>query len=295
MQSEAEAKRQTRIGSAAITAILGLNPWKTPLAQWRYMRGLEPEVVMNNDMRMGVLLEPYIGKLFQERNPNLLVEPGQYYKYKGSEVMTASPDFLVSVPGRDSKVPLEVKNVGRGRRGSWMGDHDVPEGVYVQVQWQAGVMEAPWCFAAALCGNTPADYVEKNFAFDPIFFATALEAAERFMALVEADIPPEAQSEDYRPLVKLQREAKQVMIEGMETVMTTISNAEVEKKRYAAEVKKWEGIIEEAKAKILLKMGDANKAVIDNRWFVEVKSSPREGYTVQPTTVNSFKVKTIEE
>jgi len=222
------------------------------------------------------------------------VEPGHFYIDEEVPYLTASPDFLVSVPGRSSKVPLEVKNVNRNLLGRWSTVEELPEAVYAQVQWQAGIMKAPWCFAAALVGNSFSDFIERDYPLDIAFVATAKEAAIRFMELVQADIPPEPRAGDYRPLVKLQREAKQVYLEGFGATMVALKVAEEEKARHTAEAKKYEALVEEQKAKILLAMGDADRAIIDNKWLADVKTSVRKGYAVPETTASKFNLKEIK-
>ncbi len=58
--------RRKGIGGSDAAAILGMNPYKTPFSLWTDKMGMLPEAEINERMRLGIALEPYVAERFTE-------------------------------------------------------------------------------------------------------------------------------------------------------------------------------------------------------------------------------------
>lgn len=59
--------RRTGIGGSDVAAVLGLNPWKTPLDVWNDKLGLSEDKEMSEPAYWGTVLEDTVAKEFQLR------------------------------------------------------------------------------------------------------------------------------------------------------------------------------------------------------------------------------------
>lgn len=144
---EWKAQRRTGVGSSD-APVLCLGEWfgRSALETWlSKVHGHEPEV--NNDMRMGSVMEDTIARIAAEQ--------------EGWTIRTIptirSVEFPWQLANLDRvitglEVPLEIKKARFGR--DWgRGREDVPVGYYFQVQHQMAVFGANRCFLAVLIGG----------------------------------------------------------------------------------------------------------------------------------------------
>ena len=59
--------RRTGIGGSDVAAVLGLNPWKTPLDVWNDKLGLSEDKGMSEPAYWGTVLEDTVAREFQQR------------------------------------------------------------------------------------------------------------------------------------------------------------------------------------------------------------------------------------
>ena len=133
------------VGSSELGALLGCDPWTTPLQLYRRKRGLEPPRPDNGPMRVGRLLEPQVVQLARERIP-LRVRRNRVTWAHRTVPLFATPDAFVG-PDR----LLEVKVVGLRGRDGW--DDGIPCRVSLQVQGQLLVTGRAAGYVAALVGT----------------------------------------------------------------------------------------------------------------------------------------------
>lgn len=174
-------ERKRYITATDVSAICGLNPWRTPLDVYLEKSGLtepQPETV---PMRMGRMLQPVVLDLYEEKT-GLAVR-----RYDDTELVVSSdipwaactPD--AELVAGDRRV-VEAKIVGERQAARWgePGTDDVPEYYLVQVAWQMLVTGREAGDLAALFGG-------RDFAVYPIRKVDALaralvERCERFRA-----------------------------------------------------------------------------------------------------------------
>ena len=85
--------RRTGIGGSDVAAVLGLNPWKTPLDVWNDKLGLSEDKGMSEPAYWGTVLEDTVAKEFQLRT--------------GKRVQKVSHQFA------DPETPWAIANIDR--------------------------------------------------------------------------------------------------------------------------------------------------------------------------------------
>lgn len=142
--------RQTGIGASEAAAVLGLSPWESPLAVYLRKTGRSEAGEANEAMRIGLVLESALLKLYAER---VGIPPGEFrtqvfLRSDAHPVLLATLDGI----GPDNR-PVELKWSGMDR-GDWgpEGTDEIPEHYLIQCQQQMLVADQPEMDLAALVG-----------------------------------------------------------------------------------------------------------------------------------------------
>lgn len=177
------AERRKGIGGSDIAAILGLNPYTTPLQVWLdKVHGSED--IDNDAMEWGRRLEDVVAQKFADEHPDLtLTTSGLIVDVDGP--FLANPDRLTSDGG-----VLECKTAGERAAAAW-DDDGTPESYLCQLQWYLGVTGRDHGWIACLIGGRR--YVERPFERDDRLIDAMRERAAQWWAdHVEAMVPPPA-------------------------------------------------------------------------------------------------------
>ena len=147
-----QAIRLTGIGASEVGAVLGLNPYVSPLDVYLEKRQEMPSFSGNEHTRLGKRMEAPILAEYAERTEQAVVPLfDETFRSKTHEFMLASPDAkLVAKPKL-----VEVKNVGARMAHNWgdVGTDQIPEMYLLQVAAQMHVMDVPEVDIAALIGG----------------------------------------------------------------------------------------------------------------------------------------------
>jgi putative phage-type endonuclease len=177
---EALRARLGGVTATEISALLGENPWLTPLDVWLTKLGLAPPVAVSEAMMIGNLLEPSVLAL-AERAHGKILRPG--LDFASVAAWDQNPLVRASLDGLDlSGHPVEAKVTSR----YWA----VPPIHYLdQVRWQCGVVGADFGTLAVLRGT---DYAEHHIRADPEWFDMAVSVAISFFErhVVAGERPP---------------------------------------------------------------------------------------------------------
>lgn len=185
------AARRQHVTATDVSAICGINPWRSPLDVYLDKRGLMEPQPENDAMRMGKRLQPVVLDLYEEStgvpirryaDDELVVCPSLPWAAATPDAMRVADDFRV----------VEAKTVGERSAAQWgePGTDDVPDYYLVQVAWQMLVTGRDLADLAALFGG-------RNFGIYPIRNVGALQNAlvERcgrfWREHVEAGVAPE--------------------------------------------------------------------------------------------------------
>jgi hypothetical protein len=176
------------VGASEVGAVLGCDPWTTPLALFRRKRGLDPAPEDRPAMRAGRVLEGPVVQLARDVIP-LPIRRNRVTFAHPSLPLFATPDGFV---GRDRL--LEAKVVGFRRLDAW--DDGVPCHVRAQVQAQLLVTGRDAGYVVALVGTElRVTLVERDVQYQ----ATIADSVEAFVDRhVATGIPPDPLTFDER-------------------------------------------------------------------------------------------------
>ena len=195
------AQRRRGLGGSDVAAVLGLNPWKSPLDVYLEKRGHVSDDFSSQAARWGNVLEPVIAEEYEDRErvsvyapePKLIVDEARPW-------LRGTPDRLVRGEDRG----LEIKLVGPRQLDKW-GEAEtdqVPEMYLIQSAWYMALTRCQLWDVAALLGGTDLRIyrLERNPGLERVL----LERAEQFWREhVEAGVAPSAQRGDERALAAL--------------------------------------------------------------------------------------------
>jgi putative phage-type endonuclease len=167
--------RTKYLGGTDVSAILGLNPYKTPLQVWLQKTGNAPEQADNPAMKWGRLLEAPIADEFA-RLRGVQLKPGGFVTIKDKPYLAAHPDRLFA----DDSAVLEVKTAGVRSAARWGqdGSPEMPPEYLAQVHWYILLKMVPVAYVAVLIGGS--DYREYEVKADAEVEGRMQAAAERF-------------------------------------------------------------------------------------------------------------------
>lgn len=179
------AQRKLGIGSSDAAAVLGLSPWKTPLAVYLDKIGEAGPTEETEAMQLGLLLEPVIAKVYSDRTGHDFLAEQPFIRHERLPWLLATLDRI-----RDDGRIVELKAVGARQVHEWgeSGSDEVPRWYTVQVLHQmaaAGIDEAD--VAALICGQELRIY---HLERDEQVIATMLEREEEFWDRVTRREPP---------------------------------------------------------------------------------------------------------
>lgn len=175
--------RKEAITGSDISAITGLNPWKSCLTLFYEKTGQLPEQEATTRMMLGNYLEEGIVNLFQDLNPNLKIyrDLGTWAKVD-APVYRANPDGVIEDQLGNLSI-LEIKHTSQ----YWT---EVPIHYQLQVMWYQyvlGLTETP----AMLVAVTGGDLKQFPIEYDQSLIEKSLEAVQLFLGLLAMDIAPD--------------------------------------------------------------------------------------------------------
>lgn len=187
------------IGASEVPAILGLDPFCTPLKLWSVKSGLcDPDDLSDNEaVEWGTRLERIVSAKFAEKHEVKIIAYKKRFVHKHYSYFSCELDNIIA--GTDELV--EIKTVNAWAWKAWEKPDELPEKVIAQVMAQLGLSERKVGWVACLCGGQK--YIEKRIEFDADFFQDICDKVYEFWKLVEAKTPPMAMAGDDSLLLSL--------------------------------------------------------------------------------------------
>lgn len=210
------ARRSMGIGSSDAPAILGLTPWRSPLAVFHEKRGTLGREIEPKYAEMagwGLALEDVIAKRYALKTGRIIIKPPKLTIAQHPTVayMVASVDRYADVPlvdlgeapkhGREyetERIVVELKNAHWFSKEKW---EDVDEGIaeppleyVVQLQHQLAVTDRPWGSLAVLIGGVEFRYAD--IKRHDGFIAQLMDLEAEFWGKVQRGEEPEADGSD---------------------------------------------------------------------------------------------------
>lgn len=171
--------RRSGIGGSDMSAILGLNPWRSVLDVWLDKTSdEEPEEEQSEYAYWGTVLEAVVADEFQRRTGMKVRRCNYTLRSIEHPFMLANIDR--ELVGIDEG--LECKTASAYKEAEWKGDL-VPDSYYVQCQhYMAVTGYKAWWIACLIGGN---QFVYKRIERNDEFIAQLIEAGRQFWELVE--------------------------------------------------------------------------------------------------------------
>jgi len=269
--------RKRGIGGTDISAILGLNPWRTPLDVYLDKTGRAEDTVGNEEaMYWGTVLEDAVARRYAEVTDRRVQRVNFTLRIPGTPAM-ANIDRAAINPEIAKRVRvledghslttdriLECKTahaLAANRSDEWgePGTDEVPEHYWLQVQWYLGITGAATGDLAVLFGGQK--HVIYTVEADRELFSDLLEEASRWWRdHIEADLPPEPSSADeMRRVWRSHTDGKTVAVD------VTVAEALADIARFRAEIKDLKAAIERREAIVFSAMRDAEAAEYQGR------------------------------
>jgi putative phage-type endonuclease len=162
------AERRTFLGASEVAAVVGLDPFKSPLDIWASKKGLIGEE-QSIAADMGNLFEGPLLSYYAAKHGCEVVKPGTL-RHRSLSWARATPD------GITGQRNLQCKLVGA--RMLWHWQDGPPEYVQVQTQWEMEIAELPMTTVIANLGGT--DYQEFEVQRDSTIAGYLIEICGRF-------------------------------------------------------------------------------------------------------------------
>lgn len=256
--------RTKYIGGADIAAILGISPWRNVVDLW--MDKITPPKENGGNAaakRRGSRLEPYIRDMIVEEHGLRIVESNQRYKDEVIPYFASEIDFEYLDEETGQIENGEIKTVHPFKAKEW-GDINtdlLPIHYVAQVQWGLGIKKRNRCKVFALIGDELKPYqIERD---DETIEAMRTRADEFWNKFVLPKIQPPIDYQHKDIIDTLKR-----LYPGTDGTVIA-ANAMHEHWRAVFEtsqemVKKYEGILDGAKAHLLAEMGNASAIRFDD-------------------------------
>jgi putative phage-type endonuclease len=179
--------RKKGIGGTDISAIVGMNPFKTPLDVFLDKTGQKEEIPDNENMWWGREMEPVLAKRYEKETGTKLFIPKPKtlpYRLQSPEWYLASPDALVApslmIPTPVSQGGVDFKTSGKPQDWGEPGTDDVPQHYIIQAEWYMGLTGAQWWDIAVLLMGFTRKFAIYRINRDDELIGDLTDAGERF-------------------------------------------------------------------------------------------------------------------
>lgn len=273
------AARRQGIGGSDAAAILGLDPFKTPLAVYLDKRGELPDDGASEAAEWGNRLEPFVADAALDRINTERDQRGlPPVKARRRKAILRHPDieFMVAnidreiVGHEDGPAILEAKTTGYWSARQWEDDRDpdgptLPDRYHVQTQHYLAVMGRGHAWLAVLVAGQRlvVEHVER----DQALIDALVEVEARFWQQVQGGTPPPATADDSDRVKVLHRDAtpgRRIVLPGeVDDLLADYRAAKAARK--AAETRQ-----KAVEARIRQLLGDAEEGALpgSDRWAV---------------------------
>jgi putative phage-type endonuclease len=282
------AQRRGGVGGSDISAIAGINPWKSALTLYYEKRGELPDTEESEAMYWGKRLESTIAEEAAQRLGLEIAEVPYILAHPEHDCHRAQIDRLILDSERGNGV-LEVKNMGHWSSQKVReseGEDAIPDHYLLQVQWQLHVTGLSWGVFAALMGGS--EFRSYEVQRDDTLIAGLVKLADDFWRCVQNGTPPAADGSDsttatLKQVYATPEQGKQITLSG-EFDSVIAERAELTRKISELSERK-----KELDNQIKLAMGDAETALC-GPWRLTLKAVNKKEYTVKASTYRELRV-----
>lgn len=179
--------RKKGIGGSDVSAIAGLNKYRSPISVWLEKTGqYEPEEP-GESAYWGTLLEEVVAKEFSTRTGLKVQRRNAILQHPQYPFMIANLDRVIVDKERGQGI-LECKTAGEFMAGAWE-DEKIPDSYMLQVQHYLAVTGLAYAYIAVLIGGNK--FKHKLIERDEEIIEHLIKIESDFWSMVEKGIPPE--------------------------------------------------------------------------------------------------------
>lgn len=250
--------RRKGIGGSDVSAIAGLNKWKSPIAVYMDKVGQSPiEDTAGEAAYWGNVMEDIVAQEFSIRTGLKVRRKNAILKHPEHQFMLANVDRLII----GKQEGLECKTASEYLKGEWE-DEEIPAAYLLQIQhYMAVTGYKAWHIAVLIGGNK---FIHKKVERDEELISYLIQIEKDFWENhVLKEIPPAFDGSDssvdlLKALypesepeleINLPKDAE-TLIEALEVIKSDIKESETKKKEYENKIKALMGVNEKAYAGI---------------------------------------------
>ena len=299
-------ERRKGIGGSDVAAVLGLNPWRTPLDVYKDKVGESDKKVSDEEaVHFGTILEDLVAKEFQSRTGMKIQKVNHQFSDKENPWMIANIDrAIINIdiakrvwplidPTADeiekygdrpltTDIALECKTCNAFKANQWSpsqeedikkglvlaDDHEIPIYYETQIQWYCGVLKLRGMYLAVLIGGC--DYRIYWVPFNPeVFEILKQKCSEFWNEHVLKRVPPDpATTED---VVAMFPQSNGLSIEADQEMVLAYG----EYSRINGEIKNLTRQLEEYKQKLTTGMKDNEVLTVAGEKVLTFKTQSR--------------------
>lgn len=175
--------RKLGLGGSDMSAVLGVNQWRSPLDVWLDKTSDTVEEKESEPMYWGTILEDIVAQEFAKRTG---------YKVRNNNFTLQSEEYPYLLANIDREIVgldagLECKTANAFKAEEWQGDN-VPDAYYIQCQHYMCVTgKASWWIACLVGGNT---FYYKEIKRNEEIIRAIIDTGREFWQLVETNTMP---------------------------------------------------------------------------------------------------------
>jgi putative phage-type endonuclease len=279
MKNHPEIEQIQGIGGSDIAALLGLSPYKSPLALWAQKVGHPVRKPIEGvHLRFGQFVEPFVALEYEritglhtvEHTPPLLHPDNEFMYGHLDRLVVPSPETPAVVDGVvTAETLLECKTTSIFNKDEWgqEGSDQVPNAYLLQCAWYMAITGCARADIAVLLGNQ--DFRLYRIHRDEKLEGLMIDQAKRFwFDHVLARVPPEPQTINDVKLLFPQEQPNQSVEASPDVVDALQQLKELQNTSQALEEK-----AEAIKIKIMQAMGQAERLSLNGQVLATWKST----------------------
>lgn len=258
-------KMRTRdVTSTDVAALFDVSPYLTAFDLWHRKKG---EIVVDSApsdrMKWGNRLQDAIARGLAEEHAWVIRRKDEYMHDPQARIGASFDYEITNIAGQRVKGLLEIKNVDSlAFRDGWIVDGDyieAPPHIELQAQHQLLVSEYDFVVIGALVGGNRVVTIKR--LPDPKIIEAIRAQVKKFFESIDKNEPPQPDfSKDAKTIASLYRNATKGKV--VDLASDDLAPALVEQYKKIADVEREaKAKKEEIKAQLLMKIGDAEKAV----------------------------------
>ena len=289
--------RRKGIGGSDVAAILGQNPYRSPMAVYLNKIGETKQPEEDNEKAYwGTVLEDVVARHYAKVNGVKVRKNNHILIDEERPFMIANIDREV-FSDTEGHYGYEGKTTDAHNSAPW-NDDGVPIGYVYQVQHYMAVTGLPFFDVACLIGGN--NYVQRRVPRDEELIEFIVEKEAEFWLMVETKTPPAWDgSQNAWDVLKMMYPASEQgkvvnLPPELAEALYMYRKLDAQKSELNGQAKEVEKQRDVYKQQICAAMGDAETGYLDGM-EISYKTTFRKGYTTKDTTFRTFKIKDMIE